>query len=240
MKNSIFSTGDTLHIEILNSQGELEQRLFSKVINQDQTSLLIQVPVCVQLKTNIYLQPNTTFIVHFEAANKTVYMFKSVVLSYTYEGPLQFPCIRVKKPRKRWIFTINRTGLKVKTNLNGYISQVHLTERIPVEITSLSTRCTAIFRISIAEFDLLNLKEEINIYIDPFCGSVISMPSLKSSITEDTSISSIKTNILKVDKFNPQNRNVTVKLHINEHLQKSLDNYCYDLVDKYLFESQLF
>ncbi|SPU40588.1 Uncharacterised protein [Lysinibacillus capsici] len=30
MKNSIFSTGDTLHIEILNSQGELEQRLFQK------------------------------------------------------------------------------------------------------------------------------------------------------------------------------------------------------------------
>lgn len=239
MKNSIFSTGDTLHIEILNSQGELEQRLFSKVINQDQTSLIIQIPICVQLKTKIYLQPNTTFIVHFEAANKTVYMFKSVVLSYTYEGPLHFPCIRVKKPRKRWIYTVNRTGLTVKTSLNGYISQNHLTERIPVEITSLSTNCTAIFRISIQEFDLLNLKEEINIFMDPFCGSVISMSSL-NSITEDTSVGSIKTKILKVDKFNPHNRNVTVKLHINEHLQKSLDNYCYDLVDKYLFESQLF
>ncbi|MFG3435168.1 flagellar brake domain-containing protein [Lysinibacillus fusiformis] len=240
MKNSIFCTGDTLHIEILNSQGELEQRLFSKVINHDQTSLLIQIPTCVQLKTNIYLQPNTTFIVNFEAANKTVYMFKSVVLSYTYEGPLHFPCIRIKKPRKRWIYTINRTGLKVKTNLNGYISQVHLTERIPVEITSLSTRSTAIFRISIPEFDLLNLKENIYLCIDPFCGSVISMPSLKNSIKKNTNISDIKTNILKVDKFNPHNRNVTVKLLINEHLQKSLENYCYDLVDKYLFESQLF
>ncbi|MFJ7890511.1 flagellar brake domain-containing protein [Lysinibacillus xylanilyticus] len=240
MNNSIFNIGDTLHIEILNSNGELEQRLYSQIIKQDKTSLLIKIPTCIQLNTNIYLQPNTTFITHFEAVNNSIYMFKSVVLGYTYHGPFNYQYMKIQKPRKRFMFSDNkRTGLKVKTNLNGYITQEDLSEKINVEIISLSTKCSAKLKVPVSIFNLINLNEDLILFMDTFCGGR-PPPTLITKSSEDMNTMSIKTNILRVDKINPHYRNIIVNFQVNVTFQKLIDNFCYDLVEKYLYESKLF
>ena len=240
------------HIEVVNENGEIESRLYSRLVMEKYKSLIISIPICKLLRKPTILGVGTPILISFESVSKIAHRFKSTVIEVLDGKNATY--LVIERPRKKNIFSYNeRKRHRVKTYLEAFIYQLdqaqvsnglHLdefnfhhhhhirTDSIVVDV-SLDRTIGLLVPLTVAQ--KLDMTKPLIFGTDS--KQTKEVFHRKTVVKDDSKMIGLYGTILDLRDHSDTHLKVIIKLHLTAEHEESLQLFVYETLENQLFKS---